>query len=289
MRHQVFVGGQGVPVELERDGLDGRADHAVATVEGQVVATGRLVASEGEGGRFALIGRMAVLPDARGTGLGAAVLRALEDRAVELSLPTVELHAQTSAEDFYARVGYTRVGDTYAEAGLEHVTMRKPLPVLRDVRDGDSAALIALIGGCWAEYPGVLLDIDGEEPWLRAPASAYSGWSGRAWVIELAGQVVACCGVKPAEPDAVELKSMYVARAARRRGLARRLEALVLGEARKRGVDRVELWSDSRFADAHETYTQLGYTRLPHTRELHDLSQTVEFPFVKQLPVLPVT
>lgn len=272
-----------MPAGLERDGADAQAVHAVARAAGRIVATGRLLTRDAAGERVGVIGRMAVLPAQRGAGLGAAVLSVLEERAVELSLPAIELHAQTSAAGFYTRAGYARMGGTYLEAGLEHVTMRKQLPVIRDVRDEDSAALIALIGGCWSEYPGVLLDVDGEEPWLRAPASAYAGWSGRAWVIELDGEVVACCGVKPAEPGAVELKSMYVARQARRNGLARRLEALVIAEARARGVRRVELWSDSRFTDAHATYARLGYTRLPASRELHDLSQTVEFAFAKQL------
>ena len=106
------------------------------------------------------------------------------------------------------------------------------------------------------------------------------------WVVEQSGDLVACCGVKPAGTDAVELKSMYVAARARRRGLARRLERLVLEEARRRGASRVELWSDTRFEDAHATYEALGYRRLPGERDLHDISQSREYPFEKVLPPL---
>jgi predicted GNAT family N-acyltransferase/predicted GNAT family acetyltransferase len=280
LRHEVFVVGQDVPPDLERDHLDDTADHVVAFRDGAVVGTGRLVARpDGTGA----VGRMAVAEHQRGTGVGAAVLRRLEERAVELRLAAVELHAQLHARRFYERAGYAPVGDVYLEAGIEHVSMCKPLPVVREVRDDDAEALIALVGGCWSAYPGVELHVDAEEPWLRAPAAAYRGWDGRMWVAELDGDVVACCGVKPLGEGVVELKSMYVAASARRRGLARRLEALVREEALRSGACRVELWSDTRFTEAHATYAALGYTQLPGQRDLQDLSSSWEFPFAKDL------
>ena len=124
LRHEVFVLGQDVPEDMERDEFDDTCDHAVAVRDGQVVATGRLL-DPGTG--TGTIGRMAVSEAARGTGLGAAVLRRLEERARERGLAAVELHAQVHAQGFYDRAGYTPFGDTYLEAGIEHVSMRKPL------------------------------------------------------------------------------------------------------------------------------------------------------------------
>jgi N-acetylglutamate synthase-like GNAT family acetyltransferase len=227
---------------------------------------------------------MAVLAADRGRGAGAAMLRVLEDAATAAGLVAVELHAQVHAEGFYARAGYRRVGEVYDEAGIDHVTMRRPLPVIRPVRDGDSAALIALIDACFAEYPGCVLDVDAEEPWLRAPASAYAAADGRMWVVELDGAVAACVGVKYLGKPTVELKNLYVAAAARRRGLGERLTRLVEAEAARHGAERVDLWSDSRFADAHRLYLRLGYAQLPDTRDLHDLSDTTEYSFTKVLP-----
>jgi predicted GNAT family N-acyltransferase len=280
LRHEVFVVGQDVPEEIERDAHDATADHVVAVRDGVLVGTGRLLRRP-DG--TAAIGRMAVAADERGQGIGAAVLHRLEQCAVERGLAAVELHAQVHALRFYERAGYAPVGEVFLEAGIEHVPMRKAIPVVRDVRDDDGDDLVDLIGGCWAEYPGVELHVDDEEPWLRAPASAYQRWDGRMWVVERDGDVVACCGVKPAGEGVVELKSMYVAARARRRGLARLLEQLVVDEAVRRGAERIELWSDTRFLDAHATYGALGYTRLPGERDLHDLSQSREFPFAKQL------
>ena len=124
LRTRVFVEEQGVPAEIEQDAHDATAVHAVATDEhGRVVATGRLVVREGRG----VIGRMAVDSSARGRGHGAAVLAELHRQAVALGLTEVELHAQLPAWAFYERAGYTAVGDVYQEAGLAHVTMRRPL------------------------------------------------------------------------------------------------------------------------------------------------------------------
>ena len=137
LRHEVFVVGQGVPVELERDDLDATADHVVAVVDGALVGTGRLVDGriDVDGrleattpGTVGTIGRMAVAETARGTGVGRALLDRLVERASERGLPEVELHAQLHARGFYERAGFTPFGDVYLEAGIEHVGMRRRLP-----------------------------------------------------------------------------------------------------------------------------------------------------------------
>jgi N-acetylglutamate synthase-like GNAT family acetyltransferase len=156
---------------------------------------------------------------------------------------------------------------------------------LREVRDADSAALTELIGGCWAEYPGIVLAVDEEEPWLRRPATYYarSGATARMWVVDDRQGLAACVGVKPLEDGATaELKSLYVAAWARHRGLGAGLVDVVERYAVAHGARTVRLWSDSRFADAHRLYTKLGYRRSGQ-RDLHDLSDTTEYGFVKLL------
>jgi predicted GNAT family N-acyltransferase len=126
LRMDVFVVEQNVSAEIEIDGRDDDAEHAVIfdpSGDGSVVATARLLTVQGVG----IVGRVAVRKDHRGTGLGAMVMTAVEDRARELGLPILELHAQLSAEGFYARVGYEAYGGTYLEAGITHVSMRKVL------------------------------------------------------------------------------------------------------------------------------------------------------------------
>lgn len=126
VRHEVFVGEQGVPVDIERDELDDVADHVLALdATGACVGTGRLLPGPEPG--VGVIGRMAVRASVRGTGVGAALLALLEQRARERGWTTIELHAQTHARGFYDRAGYAVVGEEYEEAGLPHVDMRKSL------------------------------------------------------------------------------------------------------------------------------------------------------------------
>ena len=136
LRHDVFVVGQDVPAELERDDLDGAAEHAVAVQDGRLVGTGRLLDGRtdeagrlepGTAGTVGTIGRMAVTEAARRGGVGRALLDLLVARAAERGLPVVELHAQVHARGFYERAGFTPYGERYLEAGIEHVGMRREL------------------------------------------------------------------------------------------------------------------------------------------------------------------
>lgn len=124
IRHEVFVEEQAVPVELERDEWDEGAEHFLALLDGQPAGTVRLVVEQpGE----AHLGRLAVLPPARGTGLGVALVKAVEERAQERSLASVVLGAQVHALPFYARLGYTVEGEVFDDAGIPHRWMRKRL------------------------------------------------------------------------------------------------------------------------------------------------------------------
>lgn len=136
LRYEVFVVGQGVPVELERDALDGAADHAAAWLDGRLVGTGRLVDGRideqgalvpGTPGTVGTVGRMAVAQGDRGTGTGRALLDLLVACAAARGLPAVELHAQLHARGFYERAGFTPFGEVYLEAGIEHIGMRRDL------------------------------------------------------------------------------------------------------------------------------------------------------------------
>ena len=134
VRHKVFVDEQGVPVELERDERDADADHFVASVDGRAIGAVRLVVEpagfEGvpaEHGQVGHLGRLAVLAEARGSGLGAGLLSAVEDRAAKRGLRLVYLGAQTHAVGFYERLGYHAYGAEFDDAGLPHRHMYRLL------------------------------------------------------------------------------------------------------------------------------------------------------------------
>ncbi|NUQ75310.1 MAG: GNAT family N-acetyltransferase [Polyangiaceae bacterium] len=153
---------------------------------------------------------------------------------------------------------------------------------LRDARDDDAEGLIDLIGGVFAEYPGCILDVDGELPELRCIATSFQRWGGRFWVVLREGRVIGCVGFTPsaASPgEGIELRKLYVDKTARKMGLGSALCDLVEGAARSLDKKFVELWSDTRFENAHALYARRGYTKGPETRDLHDKSASVEYYF----------
>jgi putative acetyltransferase len=154
---------------------------------------------------------------------------------------------------------------------------------IRDARDDDATSLISLIGSIFSEYPGCVLEVDNEMPQLRSIATTFERWGGQFWVVEKDGAIVGCGGFAPTEGDGLELKHLYIAGNARRTGLGTRLTHLVEEAAMVRGKRYVELWTDTRFAEAHKLYEGLGYARMPERRELHDLSRTVEYHYIKHL------
>ena len=121
IRRQVFIVEQGVPEARERDGLDDRCWHLLARDEaGRPIGCGRLTPER-------KIGRMAVLCDWRGRGVGAALLRELTARARALGWPQVSLAAQVGAIGFYERAGFSAHGEVFDDAGLAHRTMQLAL------------------------------------------------------------------------------------------------------------------------------------------------------------------
>lgn len=125
VRETVFVDEQNVPLDEEWDEVDPLCEHVLALdLERRPIGTGRLTPQR-------KIGRMAVMKDWRGRGVGEALLLALMERARARGWDEVSLHAQLSAQGFYARAGFVPEGEHFWEAGIEHVTMRRaidPLP-----------------------------------------------------------------------------------------------------------------------------------------------------------------
>jgi predicted GNAT family N-acyltransferase len=136
IREAVFVQEQDVPPELERDALDPQCVHVLArALDGTPIGTGRLTPER-------RIGRMAVLPEWRGRGVGDAMLDALLAEARKLGWREVALNAQASAVDFYLRHGFLPYGERYREAGIEHQAMRRTLTGAQAIPDRDAAIAV---------------------------------------------------------------------------------------------------------------------------------------------------
>ncbi len=135
VRMLVFVEEQAVPAEEELDAYDLTAAHfyakhsdATATSDigsaDGIVATARLI-DKGHG--IAKIGRVAVLKEYRGLGLGFALMLHVEKYAASAGYNEAILEAQMHALAFYQKLGYVEEGEIFLDAGIEHKLMRKSL------------------------------------------------------------------------------------------------------------------------------------------------------------------
>jgi len=122
LRRAVFMDEQGISEADEIDGLDDEFVHLLAMDGPDPVGTARVRV---EGGT-ASIGRVCVLASHRGTGLGAALIRAAMD-AVRGKATRAKLGAQVHAMGFYERLGFAAVGPVYDDAGIDHREMARDL------------------------------------------------------------------------------------------------------------------------------------------------------------------
>ena len=121
IRTAVFVVEQRVPEDVEWDELDTACLHALALdSRGAAIGTGRLT-HDGK------IGRMAVLKDRRGTGVGASILEFLVAAARSRGMQECSMNAQSHALGFYRRHGFETRGESFLEAGIPHHRMHMRL------------------------------------------------------------------------------------------------------------------------------------------------------------------
>lgn len=119
IRQTVFIDEQQVAPELEWDALDTDATHFLMTEAGMAIGTARLLAN----GR---IGRVALLPSARGKGFGQMLMRAVMAHALQAGIQQLELSAQTHALGFYQQLGFIVCSEVYFDAGIPHQSMQWP-------------------------------------------------------------------------------------------------------------------------------------------------------------------
>ncbi len=124
LRFEVFVGEQHVPAEIEQDEEDVHAMHVLAEQGGAVVGCARVILSRDE----AHIGRLAVKKELRGQGIGSSICRFLIEYCEAQAYSHIWLHSQLHAKGFYETLGFRPQGETFFEAGIEHIKMTRDMP-----------------------------------------------------------------------------------------------------------------------------------------------------------------
>ncbi|MFZ2540556.1 MAG: GNAT family N-acetyltransferase [Gallionella sp.] len=121
IREAVFIHEQGIPAELEWDGLDEGCRHALAiSHQGDAIGCGRILAN-------GHIGRISVLSQWRRRKVGTAIMESLLNYALTHDYQQVEVDAQIHAVPFYRKFEFVEQGETFMDAGLPHIKMHLKL------------------------------------------------------------------------------------------------------------------------------------------------------------------
>lgn len=133
--------------------------------------------------------------------------------------------------------------------------------VIRPVTAADVPAVVALVTTVLAEF-GLEFGVGAatDAPLFDLPGS-YEGGGGRFWVAVDGDTVIGTCGVHPVSDDDLEVRKMYLARAARGRGVGARLLAEAVRFAEARGARRLVLDTIEEMADAIRFYEAHGFRR----------------------------
>jgi len=119
LRTEVFVNEQHVPIHLEMDALDKVAIHVLCTENLETIGCGRIILD----GSTAWIGRVAVKKNFRNRGFGRELMLNMMTIALEKGATTISLHAQLPVVEFYQKLGFSAHGETFMDAGIEHIEM----------------------------------------------------------------------------------------------------------------------------------------------------------------------
>ena len=117
IREVVFIKEQSVPKAEEWDGHDEESWHFLAlSGANRPIGCARLMQS-------GQIGRMAVLKENRGLGVGDLLLNSVVEHAKQLKMNPIFLHAQTYAIEFYEKAGFIAHGSEFMDANIPHYAM----------------------------------------------------------------------------------------------------------------------------------------------------------------------
>jgi predicted GNAT family N-acyltransferase len=121
IRRRVFIDEYGIQQDSEFDGKDEKAFHLLVLMDGQPAGTLRILY---EAGKHALIGRVAVLKEARGFGIGDVLMRAALSKVASLECEDVLINAMADKVAFYGRYGFVAQKEANFDDGIEHYYMR---------------------------------------------------------------------------------------------------------------------------------------------------------------------
>jgi len=119
IREKVFIQEQKVTPQLEWDGMDENAMHFLVFKDEEAIGCARAVVIK----NYMQLGRMAVLKEYRGQGIGSALLEKAIVTAKLNQISSIHISAQFYAIDFYLKFGFEVMSDIYLDAEIPHRDM----------------------------------------------------------------------------------------------------------------------------------------------------------------------
>jgi len=119
IREKVFIQEQKVTPQLEWDGMDEKAIHFLVFNDNAAIGCARAIVIKDH----MQLGRMAVLKEYRGQGIGSALLEKAMTIAKLNQLSAIYISAQCHAIDFYKKFGFEVTSDIYLDAEIPHRDM----------------------------------------------------------------------------------------------------------------------------------------------------------------------
>ncbi len=127
IRVRVFIEEQGF--ENEFDSIDAQAVHFLMKDDnGNPVATCRVFWDDKMNSH--ILGRLAVLKEYRGKGIGSDIVREALAFAEKSGGKSLMLHSQCRAAAFYEKLGFNSFGDIEDDEGCPHIWMKKETGVV---------------------------------------------------------------------------------------------------------------------------------------------------------------
>ncbi len=255
----------------ELDATEAASDHLLAlSAKGRVIGCGRIHPREPGVGQ---IRSMAVAPEYRGRGLGAALLNRLERLGRGRGYDRLFVEARDSARGLYRAAEYQDLGPGRCLFGeIPHTRMSKPVDHrdfdfvqarLRPAQTGDGPAVRELIFNVLREFNlglepnGIDRDMD-DFPHFYDP--------GLFAVLEDATQLLGCVALHRVSPEVCELRRMYLHPVRRGAGVGRALLGYALSQARRRGYRCMELETATILTQALTLYRWAGFADSPQAR-----------------------
>lgn len=157
----------------------------------------------------------------------------------------------------------------------------------------DQPQIVRLIADIFREY-GETICLDNCDSDLLDLERNFTTPGGCFWVLEEQGRVRGTVAVTPAQETAVDppghclLKRLYLHPSLRGAAWGRELMQTAVDWARQHGFQRMEFWSDSRFARAHNFYQKFGCQMTGQSRVMHDSYEPYEeYHFLLELAPVP--